>query len=168
MGIKGSKKWNQIFTRKGKGKNEITVEELERLNRSREYVVTSIAAMQNKKATVEEMTKSLYQFLVQSKMQEKVYALEKKFEKENDFSRAREYAQIYRLVIELLDQIVLLLGQEEITLSEYYEILCAGFDEIQVGTIPLNTDQIVIGDIERTRLKATRTVNRHRWMRRES
>ena len=67
--------------------------------------------------------------------------------------RAKEYEQIYRLVMELLEQIYGLLGEEEISLQEFYEILEAGFGEIQVGTLPQNVDRILVGDMERTRLK---------------
>ena len=67
--------------------------------------------------------------------------------------RAKEYAQIYRLVCELLEQIYLLLGEEKLSWKEFGEILEAGIGEIEVGTIPLNVDRVIVGDIERTRLK---------------
>lgn len=54
--------------------------------------------------------------------------------------------------MELFDKLVLLLGDEKISLTEYRKILDAGFEEIKVGIIPFAIDQIIIGDIERTRL----------------
>ena len=67
--------------------------------------------------------------------------------------RAREYGQIYRLVMDLLDQMESLLSGEKMSRKEFADILDAGFGEIQVGTIPQNVDRVVTGDIERTRLK---------------
>ena len=49
---------------------------------------------------------------------------------------AREYAQIYGIVMELLDKLVEVLGDEAISLSDYQEILEAGFQEAQVAVIP--------------------------------
>ncbi|MDE6920487.1 MAG: PD-(D/E)XK nuclease family protein, partial [Lachnospiraceae bacterium] len=74
------------------------------------------------------------------------------FTEQGDLVRAKEYAQIYRLVMELLEQICGLLGEEELEIREFADILDAGFAEIKVGTIPQNVDKVVIGDIERTRL----------------
>ena len=86
-------------------------------------------------------------------MQEQLAEFERQFQEEGDFTRAKEYAQIYRLVMELLDQIYALLGEETITLKEFADILEAGFGEIEVGTIPQNVDRVLVGDMERTRLK---------------
>ncbi len=74
------------------------------------------------------------------------------------YPEPEEYAQIYRLVMDLLDQIYELLGEEEISLQEFADILEAGFGEITVGTIPQNVDRIVVGDMERTRLKQVKVL----------
>ena len=71
---------------------------------------------------------------------------------------AREYAQIYGIVMELLDKLVEVLGDETISLSDYQEILEAGFQEAQVAVIPPSADQVLIGDNERTRLKNIRVL----------
>ena len=76
-----------------------------------------------------------------------------KFMEQGNLTRAKEYEQIYRLVMELLEQIHGLLGEEEITRQEFLDILEAGFGEIEVGTIPQNVDRCLVGDMERTRLK---------------
>lgn len=41
---------------------------------------------------------------------------------------------------------------EKVSLKEYMEILEAGFAEIQLGVIPPTLDQVVLGDLKRTRL----------------
>ena len=66
---------------------------------------------------------------------------------------AKEYAQIYRIVIEIFDKFMELLGEEFLGLKEYCELLDAGFEEAKVGVIPPGIDEVMIGDIERTRLK---------------
>ena len=77
----------------------------------------------------------------------------KKFEQEEAYDLAREYEQIYGIVIELFDKLVEPLGDEPMSLQEYTEILDAGFEEAKVGMIPPTMDCVLVGDIERTRLK---------------
>ena len=55
--------------------------------------------------------------------------------------------------MELFDKLVLLLGDCQMGLSEYAELLDAGLSEMKVGLIPAGTDQVVVGDMERSRLK---------------
>ena len=55
--------------------------------------------------------------------------------------------------MELFDKFVSLLGEEEIALKDYCELLDAGLEEAKVGVIPPSLDQVMIGDVERTRIK---------------
>ena len=58
------------------------------------------------------------------------------FEEVGDMSLAKEYGQVYGLVMDLFDRIVALLGEEVMGQREYAEILDAGFAEIKVGLDP--------------------------------
>lgn len=153
MGIRGRKKWSTLWTRRTREMGKDFAEELEALNEDRAIVMEFLAPLLEKTKTVEDLVQQLYAFVVRAGLQQKLANLEAAFKEQNDLARAREYAQIYRLVMDLLNQIVELLGQEEMSLKEFSQILDAGFGEIQVGTIPQNVDQVVVGDIERTRLK---------------
>ena len=79
--------------------------------------------------------------------------MEMKFQAQGELALAKEYAQVYRIVIELFDKFVELLGDVKISLKEYCELLDAGLEEAKVGVIPPSLDQVVVGDVERTRLK---------------
>ncbi len=65
---------------------------------------------------------------------------------------AREYSQIYQIVLEVLERLVELLGEERMDLKEFKEILDTGFSEARIGLIPPGVDQVVVGDMNRTRL----------------
>lgn len=155
-GLKGKKAWNNLFTRQIQG--FIESEELEQLNRIREQIMEMLSPLLTKQDKVEELVKGLYQFLVSGEAEKKLIAFENNFLKNGDFVRAKEYTQIYRLVMELLDQVIGLLGNETMSREEFAEILDAGFGEIEVGTIPQNVDRVVVGDMERTRLKSIRAL----------
>lgn len=157
-GIRGYRSYSRLFTRKT-AEAEKDEEALGRINHLRERMMEQLSPLVIKKESrVKDYIDGLYDFLVQNKVQNKLVEYERQFEEQGQLSRAREYAQIYRLVMELLDQIYELLGEEVIPLAEFREILEAGFGEIQVGTIPQNVDRVVVGDMERTRLKQVKAL----------
>lgn len=151
MGIRGRKAWNERFTRR-MNRQEEEAAELEELNALREQITGMLEPLMLKEATGEELVRALYDFIVRANIEDKLAQYELSFTEEGNLVKAKEYAQIYRLVMELLDQIIALLGDEKMTMKEFADILDAGFAEIKVGTIPQNVDKVVIGDIERTRL----------------
>ena len=157
-GIRGYSKWSRLFTHKTEEMGE-EEEALLRMNDVRGRLMTQISGLHGKsKDTVANYVNQLYDFLMANKVQEKLVKLEKLFEEQGDLAKAREYAQIYRLVMDLLNQIYELLGKETISLQEFADILDAGFGEIQVGTIPQNVDRVLVGDMERTRLKQVKAL----------
>lgn len=161
MGIRGRKAWNSKFTRRPKRQEEEAAE-LGELNAVREKVVLMLEPLMipkaHRKATGRELVCALYEFIVNASIEEKLAEYEQYFTEQGDLVRAKEYAQIYRLVMELLEQICGLLGEEELEIREFADILDAGFAEIKVGTIPQSVDKVVIGDIERTRLCEVRAL----------
>lgn len=156
-GLRGYRSYSRLFTHKtAQMKDE---EPLQKLNNLREQMMGQVEMLRpGKKECAKDYVNQLYDFLVQNKVQEKLVAYEQTFTEQGQLSKAREYAQIYRLVMELLNQIYELLGEEEITLQEFADILEAGFGEIEVGTIPQNVDRILVGDMERTRLKSVKVL----------
>lgn len=152
FGIRGRKQWGSLFVhREEEGEEGEAL--LAMYNDMRLRLLEQLSPILSPCGTAGELVRALYDFLVKNELQRKLSVYEEKFTREGDLARAKEYAQIYGLVIDLLDQIEALLREEEISFQEFVQILDAGFTEITVGTIPQNVDRIVIGDIERTRLK---------------
>ena len=166
-GSRGYRTYSRLFTRRteemqqgsGQDDTERAEETLERLNRIRQQFADTVEILHMApRAKAGEYVDHLYDFLEQNQVQQKLLNYQQQFEQEGDLAKAREYAQIYRLVMDLLDQIYGLLGEEEISRQEFADILDAGFGEITVGTIPQNVDRIVVGDMERTRLKQVKVL----------
>lgn len=152
-GIRGKRAWNSLFTKKSRAMTEETQAAcLEELNQTRELVLQQLMPLQVQCKTVEEHIQALYLFLTQNDTQRKLKRYEERFLERQDAAKAKEYAQVYRLVMELLDQIMDLLAQETMGRKEFADILDAGFGEIEVGTIPQSVDKVVVGDMERSRL----------------
>lgn len=157
MGIRGKRAWSRRFTRRLKEWDE-AAGALDELNAVREKIVSMIEPLMGKKACGRELAAALYEFIVKAEIEQKLAVYAAEFKAKNDLVRAKEYEQIYRLVMELLEQICALLGDEELTIKEFADILDAGFAEIKVGTIPQNVDKVVIGDIERTRMSEVKAL----------
>lgn len=158
FGIRGKKRWSEAFVYREEDPEgeEASQALLEACNDMRTRLLGQLAPFLSPLKTAGEMVRALYGFLVANGVQQKLAGFEKKFLEEGDPARAKEYGQIYPLVIDLLDQIEGLLAGEEMTLREFADILDSGLAEITVGTIPQNVDRILVGDIERTRLKQVR------------
>lgn len=154
LGIKGYKKWQERWIRRP---NDMTEEELENLNHCRvtfvEKIDELVFVLKQRRKTVKDITMALYDFIVQEEFQLKLKQQEEEFQEAGELALAKEYAQIYRILIELFDKFVELLGEEPVSLNEYCKLLDAGLSEARVGVIPPSVDQVVAGDVQRTRLK---------------
>ena len=158
VGMKGYRRYSRLFTHKTARMKE-GEEALAEVNCLRERLMEQVEMLHmQEQEPVKSYVNKLYDFLVQNHVQDQLASCQALFERQGQPARAREYAQIYRRVMELLDQIYQLLGDETITLREFADILEAGFGEIQVGTIPQNVDRVVVGDMERTRLKQVKVL----------
>lgn len=147
-GIKGRKKWGELFTRNA----------TEQINELRERLYGQMTPLLQKQERASDYVKALYEFIVAGRIQEKLLTFEEQFRADGEEERAKEYAQIYRLVMELLNQIEGLLREETMTLQEFADILDSGFAEIEVGTIPGGVDRVIVGDMERTRLNQVKVL----------
>ena len=159
LGIRGYKGWQNRWIRRLKGMEE---EELDRLNHYRVQLVEKVDnlmfVLKQKRKTVRDITMAVYEFMVKENIQERLQRTEEEFQKAGELALAKEYSQVYRIIIELFDKFVELLGEEPVGLNEYCKLLDAGLEEARVGVIPPSVDQVVAGDMQRTRLKDIRAL----------
>ena len=154
LGIRGFKKWEEPWVRIYRG---MKAESLLELNRIREKFVQEIQDLAEgfagRKKTVGEYCRWLYDFIVKNRIQEKLKFQEEKFRESGCRAMEKEYGQIFGIVIELLDKMVEILGEEIVSPEEFRQILETGMSEAKVALIPPGMDQVLVGDMERTRLK---------------
>ncbi len=167
-GFRGSAKWKKRFVKPFSRHGRVPVdeeksqEELSRLNqlrqRFREQTNDVVDALKKKDATVSERTKSLYLFLLQLDVEKQLQKKKEEFEESGREELASAYRQIYKIIIDLFDKMVDLLGEEEVPAEDYVDILEAGFASAKVGSIPQGSDCVILGDIERTRLDGVKVL----------
>ena len=158
-GIKGNKwykeDWNYV------GKDEYTEEELARLNELRKMIVTPIRKLQEKARkdnSFTNLTKILYEFLEEMRIEEVITSKIQKLEEKGFIEIANEYESSFKVLIELFDEIVLVFGEEKTNFDKYMNILKIGLKNTGLGKIPATQDQVIVGDVNRSRSHKVRAV----------
>lgn len=77
---------------------------------------------------------------------------------QDERTKARESAQLYRMILEVFERIGTLLGDDIIPLKEFTEILDTGFKEAKLALIPAGRDSVMFGDIERSRISSVKAL----------
>ena len=101
--------------------------------------------------TAKQISENLYNFLIKNNIDK---VLESKIKELNDMQKvdiAAEYETSWKIVMQVLDEIVLVFGDENITFESYMQILKTGLGESKLGTIPMAQDEVTVGDVDRSR-----------------
>ena len=159
MGIKGYGRWQETWIHAARGMSESDLAQVNAIRvRFLEGIAQVTQVLKKRSKTVEEITRALHDHFVEQELQQKVKGYERRFALAGELSLEKEYAQIYRIVMDLFDQLVELLGKEKISLRAYCELLDTGLEEAKIGIIPPSLDQVVVGDIERTRIQDVKVI----------
>ena len=151
-GIRGASMWNKRWLRMPKNEKSYNIEELEATRQQIMKDFVPVLEVYQKKTTVEERMVALYKYIVSLNIEKQLFEREKELLAEGQQTKAKEYEQIYRIVMDLFQKCVAVLGKECLSIRELEEILDAGFEAAKVAVIPPGYDSVTIGDIERTRL----------------
>lgn len=103
----------------------------------------------SKSKNVREACGTLYDFLVEMGLPQKIQKLIEKFKEEKEYDTANQYAQVWDIVVDVLDQLVEVIGGEKVTVEQFAKILSIGFDEYQIGTIPPALDEVLVTSVDR-------------------
>lgn len=134
---------------------------IKHINDLRLKVVTPILNLKEsftKSKTAKELTLKLYNFLEENNIKEQLMKKIKYLEANSENKIANEYKKSYDILIDLLDEIVLIFGDTKVTFDRYKEILKTGLNFSSLGNIPESVDEVIIGDIDRSRTHKVRAV----------
>ena len=147
-GIKGNK-WEEDFV--------IEDQELERINLIRNEIVTPIKKFKDNfsgRKIAHEIIVSLFDFLSEIDLYNTINSFIEELENtgNNELLRqSQEYAQVWNILINLLDDINTTIGDEYISFDKFKSVFKIGISNNSISVIPSTKDKIIIGDIERTR-----------------
>jgi len=161
-GIRG-KAWLQSspwsYRRKGTlgEDNELSYwekDEITYINKTKEMVQEVLLEFHHslKKAkTAIEKTTAIYELFERLEVDIKLNNWIEEARENGNLEEEREHSQIYQAVIQVFEELVESLGDENLTLEEYSQILKVGLEGIELGLIPPGLDQVVVVCLGRSR-----------------
>ena len=158
-GIKGSKwyvgEWSfEEITEENK-------EKIERIQVLRNQIVTPLIKLReeiNKNKTVSSITKKLYEFLIENEIDKILIEKKEKLEEQNYIEISNEQELAWDIMLEVLDELILIFGEEKIGFEKYMSLIMVGLRASGLGRIPQTQDQVIVGDIERSRTHKVKAV----------
>lgn len=155
-GIKYNK-WKQEFTYDKQEKQQ----EIERLEEIRKLIINPLIELKDsisKTKTVENTVKVFYNFLEKQNIEQKVVNKIKELEEKDLIDLASEYKKSYEIIINLLDDMVNIFKCEAMSIEKFMECFKVGLKNSSLGKIPGTQDQVIVGDVERSRSHKVRTI----------
>ena len=134
--------------------DEIGKEQKEHINELRRMIVNPLVNLKNNlsgRKSAKQISENLYKFFIENKIDE---ILKEKINKLNELQKVNisaEYETSWKIIMQVLDEIVLVFGDENITFENYMQILKTGLGESKLGTIPMAQDEVTVGDVDRSR-----------------
>ena len=157
-GIKQNK-WKKDFT------YELEIDskkkEIERLNEIRKEIIEPLIKLQEeikKNRTVKNITVALYNFIINQNIEEKISKKISELEEKDLLDLAKEYKESYEIIIDIFDKMVLIFDDEKITIDKYQKIFKIGLKNSGLGKIPGTADQVILGDVDRSRSHKVKAV----------
>lgn len=146
-------RFRQSFT---KGEAYYGKDNLEKIEDVRQRIIGRMQAFgqeYKKEKTVSSRVKALYGFLQEEcRLPEKI-DLQMGEDAQNGFVEAAgESAQVYNVIVKLLEQMVDVFGDETISQKDFAQVFRSGCEAVEIGLIPPVADGLLMGSMERTRL----------------
>lgn len=149
--IQGNR-WKQPFTR---GKGEYGEAALLELEQDRQELIRLIEPFRKdfgSGKTVKERVRILYRYLAEEyRLPQKLEDMMRAQEEQGMLHAAGETAQVWGLVMDVLDQFVEIVGEESLLAESFGDILKAGLESIEIGLLPPSADGLIMGTMQRTR-----------------
>ena len=160
-GLRGASSWQKEWSGSYRTRYGTDLEELNALRETVCRILIEPLLKIAEEITVQERVLILKGVLENLNVEEQLSDLAERERDDEDPSKrleALENRQLYASVTAVFDRITLLLGSDVMPLQEFSEILDTGFREAKLAMIPQGGDSVIIGDMERTRLRAVKAL----------
>ena len=125
-----------------------------RLNEIRKQIIEPLVKLQKEirgEKTAKNITRLLYEFIQNQNIEEKINQKMNELQAIGKIDLMNEYKESYQIILDVLDEIVLIFGEDKVTIDQYQKILKTGLKNSGLGKIPGTADQVILGDVDRSR-----------------
>lgn len=154
--IKGSKWYNGEWNFYSE-----TPEQIEKINYARNKIIEPLLELRNslmKVKTIRNITESLYNFLIKQEVDKILIEKINQFQDEEKPEFAKQYETSWQIIMNVFDEITMILGDEIVSFEKYTNILKVGLKNSGLGAIPGTKDQVIFGDVDRSRSHKVKSV----------
>ncbi|MCR8645679.1 helicase-exonuclease AddAB subunit AddB [Paenibacillus sp. N1-5-1-14] len=163
FGIKGSrwseeKAWTYRERRSLEGPEEELREAEEKalaeINETRRWVSVPLhhfARRLKDRSKVQGKVEALFELLAFANVPERLERWSLTCSEAGQLEEAREHTQLWDRVMDVFDQLVDMLGEEEVSNELFADLVETGLESISMGLVPPSLDEVLVGTVDRTR-----------------
>lgn len=144
---------NRIYSSESTVKDtKFTPEYMEKINSLRSDIYKSLSSLINslkKQSTVYELTDCLFSFFKKIKLESKIKKYAIMLEEHGENIYALQTVQVYNILVDIFNDICNVLGKKTVSIQRFYKIVQSGLNAVEIGTIPVSSDCVTIGSIDR-------------------
>ena len=159
-GIRGSR-----WTQEADWNTSIEFKPLDRQNTENDEMLLQVNSTRNEirepllrfrsrtkgKRTAEEFCTGIYEYLVEIGVEERIRNYIDIFTQNGQLRLAGEYQQVWNILMDVLDQVVEVMGDETFGIERFANVFKVGLSEYKISSIPASLDQVLVGSIEHLR-----------------
>ncbi|WP_019422508.1 helicase-exonuclease AddAB subunit AddB [Paenibacillus sp. OSY-SE] len=124
------------------------------VERCRQAIVEPVSAFARaltRSKNVRGMCEAMYVFWMDLNVPQKLERMSQEALLDGEVQRAREHRQLWGAMLNILDQMVEMVGEEAMSVELFAGMLETGFESVKMALVPPALDQVLIGSMDRTR-----------------
>ena len=103
--------------------------------------------------TAAEKAEAVFAYMEEMELHRRTAELADKLRGEGRYEQAEENAQVYSLILTVLDQLHAIMGEGRLSSARFAAVFREGLDAYEINAIPATADQVLIGSVGRTRAR---------------
>jgi len=127
---------------------------LDEMDAIRRHVVEPLTALREGiggRKTVRESCRAVYEFMCGMGLFEQTQRMVEQLKEQGALSLANQYSRVWNVIIQILDQMVLIAGDDKMGMEALRNLMMTGFSKHQSGIIPQSVDRVTVCDIPNSR-----------------
>lgn len=158
-GIKGKKmwllnsKWDYYpFRVSEEVVSEREIKYMEEINDVKNFLAEKFIHIDHvfsKKQKISTFCREVYDFLLKFKFPESIERTLIELRQNKMEDKFNEYRQVWKIFIDILDELVEVLGDVKVGGDEFYKMLLSAIEDFDIGVIPSTLDEIMVSDTSR-------------------